>query len=101
MIVFLHAVLITVLTLLLIGRLQLLERLILNHILNLTTVSNVLGVSDQNLKVNCLQLLKPDCLDFNILHKSLAETRLLKVVLRVIFLVLLGFCCYRLLVTLI
>nr|AWN00718.1 7a [Canine coronavirus 2] len=101
MLVFLHAVFITVLILLLIGRLQLLERLLLYHSLNLKTVNNVLGVTDTGLKVNCLQLLKPDCLDFNILHRSLAETRLLKVVLRVIFLVLLGFCCYRLLVTLI
>ncbi|ABG89320.1 non-structural protein [TGEV virulent Purdue] len=77
MLVFLHAVFITVLILLLIGRLQLLERLLLNHSFNLKTVN-----------------------DFNILYRSLAETRLLKVVLRVIFLVLLGFCCYRLLVTL-
>nr|WJV41954.1 non-structural protein 7 [Porcine respiratory coronavirus] len=74
MLVLLHAVFITVLTLLLIGRLQLLERLLLNHSFNLKTVD-----------------------DFNILHRSLAETRLLKVVLCLIFLVLLGFCCYRLL----
>nr|AKA60060.1 nonstructural protein 7 [Transmissible gastroenteritis virus] len=77
MLVFLHAVFITVLILLLIGRLQLLERLLLNHSFNLKTVN-----------------------DFNILYRSLAETRLLKVVLRLIFLVLLGFCCYRLLVIL-
>ncbi|ABG89297.1 non-structural protein 7 [Porcine respiratory coronavirus ISU-1] len=77
MLVLLHAVFITVLTLLLIGRLQLLERLLLNHSFNLKTVD-----------------------DFNILYRSLAETRLLKVVLRLIFLVLLGFCCYRLLVIL-
>ncbi|URY50794.1 non-structural protein 7 [Porcine respiratory coronavirus 137] len=77
MLVLLQAVCITVLTLLLIGRLQLLERLLLNHSFNLKTVD-----------------------DFNILYRSLAETRLLKVVLRLIFLVLLGFCCYRLLVIL-
>nr|AKV62761.1 non-structural protein 7 [Porcine respiratory coronavirus]ASV64337.1 non-structural protein 7 [Transmissible gastroenteritis virus]ASV64381.1 non-structural protein 7 [Transmissible gastroenteritis virus]ASV64390.1 non-structural protein 7 [Transmissible gastroenteritis virus]ASV64399.1 non-structural protein 7 [Transmissible gastroenteritis virus] len=77
MLVLLHAVFITVLTLLLIGRLQLLERLLLNHSFNLKTVD-----------------------DFNILYRSLAETRLLKVVLRLIFLVLLGFCCYRFLVIL-
>nr|UVJ89047.1 non-structural protein 7 [Transmissible gastroenteritis virus] len=77
MLVLLHAVFITVLTLLLIGRLQLLERLLLNHSFNFKTVD-----------------------DFNILYRSLAETRLLKVVLRLIFLVLLGFCCYRLLVIL-
>nr|P05992.1 RecName: Full=Non-structural protein 7; Short=ns7; AltName: Full=9 kDa hydrophobic protein; Short=HP; AltName: Full=Accessory protein 7; Short=AcP7; AltName: Full=X3 protein; Flags: Precursor [Porcine transmissible gastroenteritis coronavirus strain FS772/70]CAA68608.1 unnamed protein product [Transmissible gastroenteritis virus] len=77
MLVLLHAVFITVLTLLLLGRLQLLERLLLNHSFNLKTVA-----------------------DFNILYRSLAETRLLKVVLRLIFLVLLGFCCYRLLVIL-
>nr|ABO15833.1 Hp protein [Transmissible gastroenteritis virus]BAD34526.1 protein 7 [Transmissible gastroenteritis virus]BAD34527.1 protein 7 [Transmissible gastroenteritis virus]BAD34528.1 protein 7 [Transmissible gastroenteritis virus]BAD34529.1 protein 7 [Transmissible gastroenteritis virus] len=77
MLVLLHAVFITVLILLLIGRLQLLERLLLNHSYNLKTVN-----------------------DFNILYRSLAETRLLKVVLRLIFLVLLGFCCYRLLVIL-
>nr|ABO15835.1 Hp protein [Transmissible gastroenteritis virus] len=77
MLVVLHAVFITVLILLLIGRLQLLERLLLNHSYNLKTVN-----------------------DFNILYRSLAETRLLKVVLRLIFLVLLGFCCYRLLVIL-
>ncbi|ABG89307.1 non-structural protein [TGEV Miller M60] len=77
MLVLLHAVFITVLTLLLIGRLQLLERLLLNHSFNLKTVD-----------------------DFNILYRSLAETRLLKVVLRLIFLVLLGFCCFRLLVIL-
>nr|ABO15834.1 Hp protein [Transmissible gastroenteritis virus] len=75
MLVLLHAVFITVLILLLIGRLQLLERLLLNHSYNLKTVN-----------------------DF--LYRSLAETRLLKVVLRLIFLVLLGFCCYRLLVIL-
>nr|QVG59951.1 accessory protein 7a [Feline coronavirus] len=97
MLVFLHAVFVTVLILLLIGRIQLLERLLLSHLLNLTTVSNVLGVPDSSLRVNCLQLLKPDCLDFNILHRVLAETRLLVVVLRVIFLVLLGFSCYTLL----
>lgn len=96
MLVFLHAVLVTVLILLLIGRIQLLERLLLSHLLNLTTVSNVLGVPDSSLRVNCLQLLKPDCL-INILHKVLAETRLLVVVLRVIFLILLGFSCYTLL----
>nr|ASU62506.1 nonstructural protein 7a [Feline coronavirus] len=95
MLVFLHAVIVTVLILLLIGRIQLLERLLLSHLLNLTTVSNVLGVPDSSLRVNCLQLLKPDC--FNILYKVLAETRLLVVVLRVIFLVLLGFSCYTLL----
>nr|ASV64301.1 non-structural protein 7 [Transmissible gastroenteritis virus]ASV64310.1 non-structural protein 7 [Transmissible gastroenteritis virus]ASV64319.1 non-structural protein 7 [Transmissible gastroenteritis virus] len=77
MLVLLHAVFITVLILLLIGRLQLLERLLLNHSFNLKTVD-----------------------DFNILYRSLAETRLLKVVLRLIFLVLLGFCCYRFLVIL-
>nr|WJV41963.1 non-structural protein 7 [Porcine respiratory coronavirus] len=77
MLVLLHAVFITVLTLLLIGRLQLLERLLLNHSFNLKTVD-----------------------DFNILYRSLAETRLLKVVFRLIFLVLLGFCCYRFLVIL-
>nr|ASV64444.1 non-structural protein 7 [Transmissible gastroenteritis virus] len=77
MLVLLHAVFITVLTLLLIGRLQLLERLLLNHSFNLKTVD-----------------------DFNILCRSLAETRLLKVVLLLIFLVLLGFCCYRFLVIL-
>nr|ASV64345.1 non-structural protein 7 [Transmissible gastroenteritis virus] len=77
MLVLLHAVFITVLTLLLIGRLQLLERLLLNHSFNLKTVD-----------------------DFNILYRSLAETRLLKVVHRLIFLVLLGFCCYRFLVIL-
>nr|AFA41869.1 ORF7 protein [Transmissible gastroenteritis virus] len=77
MLVLLHAVFITVLILLLIGRLQLLGRLLLNHSFNLKTVN-----------------------DFNILYSSLAETRLLIVVLRVIFLVLLSFCCYRLLVTL-
>nr|USU85632.1 ORF7 protein [Porcine respiratory coronavirus] len=77
MLVLLQAVFITVLTLLLIGRLQLLERLLLKHSFNLKTVD-----------------------DFNILYRSLAETRLLKVVLRLIFLVLLGFCCYRLLVIL-
>ncbi|ADL71451.1 non-structural protein 7a [Feline coronavirus UU17] len=92
MFVFLHAVLVTVLISLLIGRIQLLERLLLSHLLNLTTVSNVLGVPDSSLRV-----LKPDCLDFNILHRVLAETRLLVVVLRVIFLVLLGFSCYTLL----
>ncbi|ALR84920.1 non-structural protein 7 [Swine enteric coronavirus] len=77
MLVLLHAVFITVLTLLLIGRLQLLEGLLLNHSFNLKTVD-----------------------DFNILYRSLAETRLLKVVLCLIFLVLVGFCCYRLLVIL-
>nr|ASV64417.1 non-structural protein 7 [Transmissible gastroenteritis virus]ASV64426.1 non-structural protein 7 [Transmissible gastroenteritis virus]ASV64435.1 non-structural protein 7 [Transmissible gastroenteritis virus] len=77
MLVLLHAVFITVLTLLLIGRLQLLERLLLNHSFNLKTVD-----------------------DFNILYRSLAETRLLKVVLLLVFLVLLGFCCYRFLVIL-
>nr|BAD34522.1 protein 7 [Transmissible gastroenteritis virus]BAD34523.1 protein 7 [Transmissible gastroenteritis virus]BAD34524.1 protein 7 [Transmissible gastroenteritis virus]BAD34525.1 protein 7 [Transmissible gastroenteritis virus] len=77
MLVLLHAVFITVLILLLIGRLQLLERLLLNHSFNLKTVN-----------------------DFNILYRSLAEIRLLKVLLRLIFLVLLGFCCYRLLVIL-
>nr|ASV64355.1 non-structural protein 7 [Transmissible gastroenteritis virus] len=77
MLVLFHAVFITVLILLLIGRLQLLERLLLNHSFNLKTVD-----------------------DFNILYRSLAETRLLKVVLRLIFLVLLGFCCYRFLVIL-
>nr|AAC96009.1 unknown [Transmissible gastroenteritis virus] len=74
MLVLLHVVFVTVLTLLLIGRLQLLERLLLNHSFNLKTVD-----------------------DFNILYRSLAVTRLLKMVLLLIFLVLLGFCCYRLL----
>nr|AFA41867.1 ORF7 protein [Transmissible gastroenteritis virus] len=77
MLVLFHAVFITVLILLLIGRLQLLSRLLLNHSFILKTVN-----------------------DFNILYRSLAGTRLLKVLLRVIFLVLLRFCCYRLLVTL-
>nr|AFA41868.1 ORF7 protein [Transmissible gastroenteritis virus] len=77
MLVLLDAVFIIVLTLLQIGRLQFLERLLLIHSFNLKTLD-----------------------DFNILYMSLAETRFLKVVLRLIFLVLLGFCCYLLLVIL-
>lgn len=89
MLVCLHVVLVLVLICLILKRIKLLEQLVLNAILNLTTLTNVLDIADSGVKVKYFQLLKPDCLDLFSLQRAIIEVRLLRLLIRVLFFIVL------------